>query len=47
MPIHIVNSDTFSLGVGWLEKELYGEGGFFIMIGKRHICFWKEIDLGR
>lgn len=34
--------DTFQLGVGWLNEEIYGEGGFFIMIGYYYINFWKR-----
>lgn len=34
--------DTWQLGIGWLNKKDYGEGGFFIMIGKMYINFWKK-----
>lgn len=37
--------DTWQLGIGWLDKRDYGEGGFFIMIGKMYINFWKRSDL--
>lgn len=40
--MHIVKTDTWTLGVAWLEKKLYGEGGLEIHIGKRVICFWKR-----
>lgn len=40
--MHIVKCDTWTLGVAWLDKRLYGEGGLEIHIGKRIICFWKR-----
>lgn len=43
LPIHIVTQDTFTIGVAWLEKELYGEGGLEIHLGKKIVCFWKKI----
>lgn len=40
----ITKSDTWTLGVAWLDKELYGEGGLQIHIGKRIVCFWEKPD---
>lgn len=40
--MHVVKTDTWTLGIAWLEKKLYGEGGLEIHIGKRVICFWKR-----
>jgi hypothetical protein len=40
--MHTSSGDTFQLGIGWLNKELYGEGGFFIMLGYKYINFWKK-----
>lgn len=40
--MHIVKSDTWTLGVSWLDKRIYGEGGLEIHIGKRILCFWKR-----
>jgi hypothetical protein len=40
--MHIVNSDTLTFGVAWLDKQLYGEGGLQIHFGKRILCFWKR-----
>jgi hypothetical protein len=36
------SGDTFQLGIGWLNKDIYGEGGFFIMLGHFYINFWKR-----
>lgn len=38
----VSKSDTFQIGAGWLNSELYGEGGFFIMLGFYYINFWKR-----
>lgn len=43
--IHITSGDTFQFGIGWLNKEDYGEGGFFIMLGYKYINFWKKPDI--
>ncbi len=40
--MHIVTSDTFTIGIAWLDRKLYGEGGLEIHIGKRIICFWTK-----
>lgn len=40
--MHIVKSDTWTLGVSWLDKRIYSEGGLEIHIGKRILCFWKR-----
>ena len=40
--VHIVSQDTWTIGVSWLNEELYGEGGLEIHIGKRIICFWAQ-----
>jgi len=40
--MHVVQSDTWMLGVAWLDKRLYGEGGLEIHIGKRIVCFWSK-----
>lgn len=45
MSIHMTKGDTLQFGVGWLNKEDYGEGGFFIMFGYRYINFWKKLDI--
>lgn len=51
--MHFSTGDTWQLGIGWLNKADYGEGGFFIMLGKLYIQFWrrpdwvKEIEEGR
>lgn len=42
--MHIVKSDTWTLGVSWLDKEIYGEGGLEIHLGKRIICFWEKYE---
>ena len=42
--MHTVKSDTWTLGVSWLDKRIYGEGGLEIHIGKRILCFWKKVD---
>jgi len=38
----ITKSDTWTLGIAWLDRELYGEGGLQIHIGKRIVCFWTK-----
>lgn len=43
--MHIVNSDTRTYGVAWLDKHIYGEGGLQIHIGKRILCFWTKPEL--
>jgi len=40
---HVSTGDTFQIGIGWLNQESYGEGGFFIMLGYHYINFWKQI----
>ena len=40
--MHVVNSDTWAIGVAWLDRKLYGEGGLEIHIGKRIFCFWPR-----
>lgn len=47
LPIHVTTGDTFQLGIGWLNKKDYGEGGFFIMIGFVYINFWKKLDISQ
>jgi hypothetical protein len=47
MNIHIASSDTFQIGIGWLNEKDYGEGGLFIMIGYRYINFWKKVDISQ
>jgi hypothetical protein len=42
--MHIETQDTFTLGISWQSKELYGEGGFQLHIGFKVICFWKTED---
>jgi hypothetical protein len=42
--MHIVKQDTFTIGISWLEKELYGEGGLEIHLGKYIICFWRRVE---
>lgn len=38
----VAKSDTWTLGVAWLDKRIYGEGGLQIHIGKRILCFWAK-----
>lgn len=40
--MHLTTSDTWTLGISWLNKEIYGEGGLQLHIGKRIVCFWDE-----
>lgn len=40
--MHISTSDTRQFGIGWLDQEIYGEGGFFIMFGKQNFNFWTR-----
>lgn len=40
--MHVVKSDTWAIGVAWLDRKLYGEGGLEIHIGKRILCFWEK-----
>lgn len=42
--MHLATSDTFQLGIGWLNEDLYGEGGFFIMFGFYMLNFWKRYE---
>ena len=41
--MHITTGDTFTIGIGWLNEKLYGEGCLFIQIGFYYINFWKRI----
>jgi hypothetical protein len=38
----IDKGDTFQLGIGYLDKKVYGEGGLFIVLGYYYINFWKR-----
>ena len=40
--MHIASSDTWMLGVSWLDKRIYGEGGLQIHVGKRIVCLWDD-----
>lgn len=40
--MHKVSSDTRQFGFGWIDEEIYGEGGFFIMFGKSAYNFWTR-----
>ena len=40
--MHVVKTDTWTLGVAWLDKQLYGEGGLQIHLGHRIVCFWTR-----
>lgn len=42
LPIHVVDSDTFAIGFGWLRKQIYGEGGLEVYVGFKIICFWTK-----
>jgi hypothetical protein len=43
--MHIRTGDTFMLGIGWLSKKLYGEGGLEIYLGFLIICFWEKPEI--
>ena len=42
--MHITKSDTWMLGIAWLDKRIYGEGGLEIHIGKRILCLWARVE---
>ena len=40
--MHISYGDTWQLGIGWLNKKDYGEGGLYLAIGFAYINFWRK-----
>ena len=40
--MHFVSTDTLTLGISWLNKQIYGEGGLQIHLGYYILCFWKR-----
>lgn len=42
--MYISRGDTWQFGPGWLNKDIYGEGGFFFQFGFTYVNFWKRIE---
>lgn len=42
--MHIAKGDTFQLAIGWLDEDIYGEGGLFIAFGFYYLNFWERYE---